>query len=69
MGSGKPVFGHLNEVEIVLLVNAIPAPEIPRFVMKQKELLPSVEAREVMVSVRVDKGREESGLLDRLRQM
>jgi hypothetical protein len=69
MGSGEPVFGHLKEVEIVLSVSAIPAPEIPRFVMRQKELLPRVEARGVMVSVRVGKGCEESGLLDWLRQM
>jgi hypothetical protein len=69
MGSGEPVFGHLKEVEIVLSVSAMSASEIPRFVMRQKELLPSVEARGVMISVRVDKGCEESGLLDWLRQM
>jgi hypothetical protein len=69
MGGSNPVFGYLKEVEIILSVSAIPAPEIRRFVMGQQELLPSVEARGVMVLVRVDKGREESGLLDRLRQM
>ena len=69
MGSGEPVFGNLKEVEIVLSVNARPAPEIPQFVMGQEELLPNVEARGVMVSVRTEKGRGESGLLDRLRQM
>ena len=69
MGSGEPLFGNLKEVEIVLSVSAIPAREISRFVMGQKELLPGVEAHGVMISVRTEKGRGESGLLDRLRQM
>jgi len=67
MGDGEPVFGNLKEVEIVLSVSAISAPEILRFVMEQVELLPSVEARGV--TVRVGKGCEENRLLDRLRQM
>ena len=69
MNSGGPVFGKLKEVEIVLSASTIPAAEIHRFVMGQGKLLPNVEAREVMISVRVERGREERGLLDRLRQM
>ena len=64
MGSGEPVVGHLKE--IVLSVNALPALEIRRFVTRQKKLFPRVKAR---VSVRVDKGREETGLLDWLCQI
>ena len=67
IGSGEPVFGKLKEVEIVLSANTIPAAEIHRFVMGQGELLPSVEVRGVMVSVRVESRGE--GLLDQLRQM
>jgi hypothetical protein len=69
MGSGEPLFGRLKEVEIVLSVNDISAPDIPRLLMKQKELLPSVEARGVMISVRLDKGHGERELLGWLRQM
>ena len=56
-------------MEIVLSANTIPAAEIHRFVMGQGELLPSVEARGVMVSVRVESSGEGRGLLDQLRQM
>jgi hypothetical protein len=66
MSDGKPVFGKLKEVETVLSASAIPAAEIHGFIMRQGELLPTVEAQGVMVSVRLD---EELGLLDRLRQM
>jgi len=69
IGSGEPVFGKLKEVEIVLSASTIPAAEIHRFVMGQGELLPSVEARGVMVSVRVERRGEERALLDQLRQM
>ena len=69
MSSGKPVFGKLKEVEIVLSAITIRAAEIHRLVMGQGELLPSVEAHGAMVSVRVERGSEEEGLLDRLRQM
>jgi len=37
--------------------------------VEKGELLPSVEARGVMLTVKVEKGGEERGLLDRLRQM
>ena len=67
MGSGELVFGH--QKEIVLSVNALPALEIRRFVTRQKKLFPRVKARGVMVSVRVDKSREETGLLDWLCQI
>jgi len=45
MGSGQPVFGNLQEVEIILSANTIPVEEIHRFVMEQGELLPNVDAR------------------------
>jgi len=69
MSGGVPVFGNLQEVEIVLSTSTMAAPEIRRFAMGKGELLPSVEARGVMVSVRVERRGEERGLLDRLRQM
>jgi hypothetical protein len=69
MRGGEPVNGKLKEVEIVLSASTIPAVEIHRFMMEQRELLASVEARGAMVSVRAEKGGEEEGLLDRLRQM
>ena len=37
--------------------------------MSQGEVLPSVEAQEAMVSVRVESRGEERGLLDRLRHI
>jgi hypothetical protein len=69
MSSGEPVFGKLKEVEIVLSASTIGDTEIYRFMMGQGELLPSIEAQGAMVSVGVEKGGEEEGLLDRLRQM
>lgn len=49
--------------------STITAGEIHQFVMGQGELLPSIEARGVTVSIRVDEDREQIRLLDRLRQM
>jgi hypothetical protein len=69
VSGGEPIFGKLKEVEIVLSASTIRATEIHRFMMGQGELLPSVEAQGAMVSVRVERGVEEEGLLDRLRQM
>jgi len=69
MSGGKPVFGKLKEIEIVLSASTIRATEIHRFMMGQGELLPSVEAQAAMVSVRVERTGEEGGLLDRLHQM
>jgi adenosine/AMP kinase len=69
MGSGQPVFGNLQEVGIVFSASTTPVEEILRFMIEQRELLPTVEARGVMVSIEVDMDREETRLLDRLRQM
>jgi len=69
MSSGELVFGKLKDVEIVLSASTIQAAEIHRFMMGKGELLPSVEAQGAMVSVRVERGGAEEGLLDRLRQM
>jgi hypothetical protein len=68
MNGGEPVFGKLKEVEIVVSPSTIPTMEIRRFMMEQRELLPSVEAQGTMVSIRVERDSEEGGLLDRLRQ-
>jgi hypothetical protein len=67
--SGEPIFGNLKEVEIVLSASTIHPAEICRLTLGKGEFLPSVEARRVMVTVKVDKRGEERGLLDRLRQM
>jgi hypothetical protein len=69
MSGGVPVFGSLKEVELVLSTSTMAAAEIQRFAMGKGELLPTIEARGVMVSVRVERRGEERGLLDRLRQM
>ena len=64
MGSGEPVFGNLQEVEIVLSASTIPAADMHRLVMGQGELLLSVETPGVVVSVRVEK-RSEGGFRPR----
>lgn len=69
LGSGESIFGNLKEVEVILSASTIPTTEIHRVMMGKGELLPSVEARGVVLTVRVEKGGEERGLLDRLRQM
>jgi hypothetical protein len=62
------IFGNLKEVEIILSVNTIAPEAIDRFMGEKEELLPGVEARGVLVTVRVD-DTDEKRLLDRLREI
>ena len=68
MSGGEPVFGMLKEVEIILSASTIRDTEIHRFMTGQGELLPSVVAGGDGIG-KGGKGREQGGLLDRLRQM
>ncbi|KIM49915.1 hypothetical protein M413DRAFT_439045 [Hebeloma cylindrosporum] len=63
------IFRNLKEVEIVLSVNTILPTEIHRVVTNRGELLPRVEARGVVLTVRVDSCSQDSGFLERLREM
>jgi len=55
-------------VEIILSVDTIVLQAIDRFIVAKEELLPGVEARGVVVKVRVDET-EDNMLLDRLHDM
>ena len=65
----RTTFAKLKEVEVVLLQGNVLPSEVTWFMPRGGELLPSVEARGVTVTVVFRRSREEMGMLHQLRYM
>jgi len=65
----RTTFAKLKEVEVVLSSGTISPVEIRWVTARKGELLPSVEAQGVALTMKVRRSREEMGLLHQLREM
>jgi len=65
----RTTFAKLKEVEVVLSTGTISPADIRWIMARKGELLPSVEARGVTLTVKVGRSREETELLHQLREM